>query len=68
MTIQQAVENYQNGNLAEAKKRLKRNPMETQRVASEMLGPEHGRALARWAVGGLTWQELCDVAAKGVES
>lgn len=67
MTIQQAIENYQNGNLAIAKKRLRRNPMETQRVASEILGPEHGRALARWAVGGISEDELLEFSRKDVQ-
>ena len=55
MTIEQAVESYINGNLTEAKKKLRRNPARTAQVASEMLGPEHGRALALWAVGGLSF-------------
>jgi len=66
MTIEQAVENYINGNLTEAKKKLRRNPERTAQVASEMLGPEHGRALALWAVGGLSFDALCEVARKEV--
>jgi len=64
-TIGQAIENYINGNLAEAKRVLRRNPLASRRIACEKLGAEHGQALVLWALGAMDWKELCDVAAKG---